>query len=132
MSVVPALDQWLRERDLTAYVAAHTATAPVLGWYNIDRVHGLNEASEEFGQEVVQLVRRKQLKNVLLVACWSYYDCPEMQAAFLQTVRELRSADAQVWILTQVPFHPHSVPRVLWYAAITGENAQQYSDRSRD
>jgi peptidoglycan/LPS O-acetylase OafA/YrhL len=127
MSIVPALDQWLREHELGAYVATHTATAPVLGWYNIDPVHGLNEASEEFGHEVVELVRRRQLKNVLLVACWSYYDCPEMQAALLQTVSELRSADAQVWILTQVPFHPHSVPRVLWYGAVTGQSVQQYA-----
>ena len=127
MSIVPALDQWLRENELGAYVAAHTATAPVLGWYNIDPVHGLNEASEEFGHEVAELVRRRQLKNVLLVACWSYYDRPEMQAALLQTVSELRSADAQVWILTQVPFHPHSVPRVLWFGAVTGQNVQQYA-----
>ncbi len=67
--LVPALAAALRERGLNAGVVAHTATAPVLGRYNVDRLHGLNEQSESLGHEVFLLLERRNLRKVLLVAC---------------------------------------------------------------
>ncbi|MFM7168238.1 MAG: SGNH hydrolase domain-containing protein, partial [Planctomycetaceae bacterium] len=132
MAIIPAFADALRERGMNAAVVAHTATAPVLGWYNSDPVHGLNERSEELALEVFRLLERKQLRNVLLVACWSYYDCDEMRQALLRTVGQCRDAGINVWIMTQVPFQPLSVPRVLWYVAMTGDDERAYSAKTTE
>jgi peptidoglycan/LPS O-acetylase OafA/YrhL len=72
MAAVPALDRYLKDKDLAGLVAAHSATAPVVDWYRPSQV-GLDVDSHKFAEAVLRQVERQRISDVVLAACWRIY-----------------------------------------------------------
>ncbi|HEV8070238.1 MAG TPA: acyltransferase family protein [Planctomycetaceae bacterium] len=114
-------------------VAAHDATYPLLNCISTNYV-SLKDRSVAFNRSVVDFVRERRVKNVLLVAAWEEFprnvladdgtDGVALQAQFRrqlsETVVALQQAGAKVWIMQQVPDQVVDVPKALARAMIFG------------
>lgn len=120
MAAMPAVDAWLAEQGLAGWAATHSATTPVLDWY--DGAGGLFAEAPHFNRAVLEFVRREKIGDILLIARWNRAISKNRSdgdpsltfgAALLSTVRELVAAGAQPWILLDVPDPLFDVPRRL-------------------
>lgn len=119
MAAAPALDQVFRERGIGARLAAHSATAPALGWFLPRRLDGLYKDAIPFGEAVISYVQTNRIKNVILVARWSEYsrvgteNADAFFPALLETVRRLKQSGASVSLMISVPAPRAPVPKIL-------------------
>jgi hypothetical protein len=118
MALMPAVDQFLRERGLAGAGATHSLTAPVLGWYAV-MPHGLNELSASFNDAVFKHIETNKIPVVLLHSLWRVYTSAEQrnvitfEDALVDTVSRLRAAGTAVYLVLDVPAHGFFVPRIL-------------------
>jgi len=136
MAAMPAFDEYMKGRGVAGRQVTHSATAPLLGYCRTR--YGLREAAIPFGEAVLEYVRRRQVQNVFLVACWRAYSGPEgygnkqVNTALLETVRRFREAGAVPWIVLSVPNHPVDVPRLLAQARLARFDYAPYTSRPED
>ena len=125
MAALPAIDALLTERNAAGRAATHSATVPVLVWY-VATPFGLGKDALAFNDAVFDYVRREQIPDVILIACWPCYTKGDdeathgLAAAAARTVRRLAQAGVRPWILLDVPAHPFNVPRALSLPMIAG------------
>lgn len=114
-ALIPLLDPLCLEHDVSGEAAIYSATSPTLGFYRRSR-HGLNEKSELLGQAMLAEVRQKQIPHTLLAAYWK--ECPGKQPqafadALVTTVKTLKAAGTQPWVVLDVPDQDFDVPKAL-------------------
>jgi hypothetical protein len=111
MAVAPAVDELCRKYSVRGVEAAHIATAPILGYYQYDRL-GLNENAFAFSESVVKFIAQKHIKNVIIAARWSHYKHPDViNVKLAATVQTLMASGANVYVLKDVPQAGFEVPR---------------------
>ena len=76
MAVAPALDELCRRYSVRGVQATHISTAPILEYFQHERL-GLNENAPEFSQSVVDFVVKQHIKKVVMAANWANYAPPE-------------------------------------------------------
>lgn len=139
MAICQLVDHLASERGLSGYVAARPGTVPAIGvWRPRARQHGGPEATVEWNQAVLQLVRKSRIKHVILVSRWEVnlagrpdgdrttliadrhsrgLSADEAKAALTrglsETVEELSKAGATVWIMRQVPQQNGDFRRIM-------------------
>lgn len=120
MSVVPAVDDFLRERKLSGRVATHSSTAPVLDWFKRNTKTGLNASAPPFCNAVLEYVRAEAIPTVILAAYWtSYTGDPAIESsvtfsqAFTKTIETLAAMGTQIYVLLDVPLQALDVPAAL-------------------
>jgi hypothetical protein len=111
--------------------AVHASTAPLLGYRSTEK-YSLKEESVPFNDAVLDFVKARHVRNVVLAANWHGYGFRERSAqkgghgpdefreALGRTVCALRKAGASVWIMRRVPGYRTDVPRTLARAAMLG------------
>jgi peptidoglycan/LPS O-acetylase OafA/YrhL len=113
MAALPAVNEFLKERQLYGVAATHTSTAPVLEWVARTR-HRPNEDSIPFNREVIAYIKQSKIKTVLLVGYWpSYVTFPGFFEALSSTLKELKREGIGVYVLGDVPIHEFDVVRAL-------------------
>jgi peptidoglycan/LPS O-acetylase OafA/YrhL len=116
IAALPAIDALLEERGLAGRVAIHSATAPVLDWYQLN-AFGLGRRSLEFGDAVLAYLREHRIRDVILVAYWSSYgsdaDGAALGNAAVATIRRLVAAGCRPAVLLDVPIPGFDVPKAL-------------------
>ncbi len=118
MAALPAIDEVLKGKGLAGRAAAHSATAPVIGWFRHEN-RGLNERSFDFNDAVLSYIDEQNIPTVLLHAMWKLYvDAPDVsgvsfEEALVNTVKQLRSLGVNVYVMLDVPCHKVHVPKVI-------------------
>lgn len=132
--VGPVLEDLAEEFGVYGYVAARSATAPILGaWTEATEPH-----ATRWNECVLEFIERHNIKNVILAARWTSYlepnrdggerrglidlesPIPSVENATLvlerglkRTVEELRKRNVRVWIAQEVPLQDCDVPRAV-------------------
>lgn len=121
MAALPAIDLLLKERKLAGVAATHSATAPLLNWYQDNR-RGLGKESIAFNNAIVQYIEQRKVAEVILIARWDYYFDPQVihaadvaagQQALVTTIERLVASGTQPWIMLAVPEHGFDIPQVM-------------------
>jgi hypothetical protein len=116
MAVAPILDELCRQFSVRGVEATHAATAPLLGYSNQDPFSLMGD-SPAFSQAVVDFVRLRQIKTVILAATWPSYGPPaSLETNLGVTIRALKACGSKVYVLKDVPMPYFDVPK---HAAMT-------------
>jgi len=117
MCALPAIDAFLREKNLAGIAATRYSTAPVLDWPK--PAAGRSGDFADFNNSVLCYVRDRHIPNVILVAYWDSYiaedkkDFDSFAASLLATVQRLVAVGSKPLILLDVPHHSFQIPRAL-------------------
>lgn len=131
MSAMPAFDAYLKSVGLRGVAATHPSTAPIVGWHIVAR-HGLGAKADAFNKAVIDYVKRNRVQHVVMAGFWTGYttDIGDGYGAFakamVDTVRLVREAGAQPWILVNVPKHPFDVPKTMSRSIVGGFDVTSY------
>ncbi len=116
MAVMPAFDEFLKNKGLSGWQATTSATAPLLDAYWKSDFTNPKDA-RAFNNAVFEFVKAKNISDVILVAYWDHYTDDigdtHFDNAMVSTVRSLVDLGVRPWIFLQVPHHRFNVPRVL-------------------
>jgi peptidoglycan/LPS O-acetylase OafA/YrhL len=126
----PALARLASELQLSGRTVTHSATAPLLGFFRKDAA-GLNEASLEFGQAVLDYVKANRIPRVFLICFWEpnvKVSPDKFSEAFEQTVQAFNAAGARVYVMLQVPHHRVDVPKRLAFDAIRSSPGEDWRE----
>jgi hypothetical protein len=109
-------------------MAAHPQTAPLVN-YDSEGVWSLKSDSVPFNNAVMDFIRLRRVRDVLLVARWDYYvetdkGTERVRLGLLDTITALRKTGARVWIMRQVPKYPWNVPKALASAVLHGHDPE--------
>ncbi|MGA3181835.1 MAG: acyltransferase family protein [Verrucomicrobiota bacterium] len=123
MSVAPVLDELCRRFSVRGVEAAHSSTAPILGYISNTSKFGLNEDSPAFSQSIVDFIAKKRVKTVILAALWSSYKPPDVvEAKLAATVQTIMASGASVYVLKDVPMPGFDVPRLAAFTVMRHGN----------
>jgi peptidoglycan/LPS O-acetylase OafA/YrhL len=119
-TVLRVLDSICADFKVRGVAATHAATVPLLGFKN-SKKFSLGVDSIPYNQAIVDFVRTRRVKNVLVVARWSAYlpsrptelEHGEFREALGKTIDELRATGARVFVMKDVPGQRFDVPRAL-------------------
>ncbi len=128
------IDRLAIERGVSGYIAMKKAATPVVGTWRPNK----GRSAVAWNQSVVDFVREKKIKHVILASRWSINidgrpdgstaslivdeSTPEASPAasqevfrrgLLRTIAGLTDAGCRVWIMGQVPQQPDDVPMLL-------------------
>lgn len=123
MALLHVLDVVCREAGIRALAATHSATAPLLSFRSVSP-YSLEERSIPYNQAILDVVRDRHIKKVLLAADWNTYlrgGEASFVGALRGTIEALRSAGATVLLVKDVPRQPFEVPKALAIAAQRGQ-----------
>ena len=126
MAVMPAIDQLCRDHRVRGIGAAHSATAPLLGYSNEKNLDSLREDNEPFNQAILRFILKHRVKHVLMVARWDGYltadkgDITPLLQGVVATLNALKDSGARLWLMSGVPVYQFSVPKHLAFASIRG------------
>jgi peptidoglycan/LPS O-acetylase OafA/YrhL len=120
MALLHVLNVICSEADVRAVAATHSATAPLLN-YPSTSTYALKGDAMAYNQAIVEFIRKRKIRNVLLVGAWSgYLPANSNQSArdrfsrsLAETLAALRRTGAKVFIMKDVPIQPFDVPRAL-------------------
>lgn len=137
--MAPVLRDICKESNTNLYVATHGGAPPIL-----DVNHPKEKDLPENNAAVMAFIKNKKITDVLLVCRWSYYALgvpssgstptlvnplhPELppkvvfKTQFNETIKQLKEAGVQVWIMKQVPLQDTSAPEALANALRFGYN----------
>lgn len=107
MAVMPVLDRLCREHSVRGVAATHSATCPAIGYESNDP-YSLGKSSIPFNNTVVEFIRGKHVRNVVLAARWKFYlrddgDATRVHRGLINTIDALKDTGARIWIMRQVP-----------------------------
>jgi peptidoglycan/LPS O-acetylase OafA/YrhL len=139
LAISPLLDDLARQHGVFGYMASSPGTVPLLGTWRPAK----NKISIDWNRAVIQFIRRKEIRNVILASRWSVNiegrpngamdsliadaQSREMTTAeskqvlsrgFEKTIGELRRSGVKVWIMKQVPEQKENARRALVRAAL--------------
>ena len=121
MAALPAFDTFLKEQGLSGQAATHSATAPVLGYFDAGP-NGLGSGAIAFNDAVFAHLKARRIPNVVLIAawpdCWADHDLQipgnhPFDASLIATVQKIVQAGSRPWLLLDVPGQSFDVPRWL-------------------
>jgi peptidoglycan/LPS O-acetylase OafA/YrhL len=126
MAVAPVLDDLCRQFSWRGILAAHSSTAPVLGWIGKSR-YGLNENSPMFNNATLNFISQKHVKKVILVDYWTA--CPGSDSDYFKTnlfmtIHTLIDMGVKTYFLEDVPIQDCNVPRMAAVTAMHNGNLE--------
>ncbi|HEY3968893.1 MAG TPA: acyltransferase family protein [Planctomycetaceae bacterium] len=122
MAILPAIEALCQETCVTACAATSSSTAPALGYFLLDDA-ALRERAVQCNEKVVEFVRARRIRTVLLAAMWStYFKTPGFPQALLNTIAALKAEGTTVYFLEDVPAFGFDVPRALARCALAGRD----------
>jgi peptidoglycan/LPS O-acetylase OafA/YrhL len=126
MAVRSAVDALCRKYSVRGVQATRAATAPLVDYVDPNKPK-MDETAVQFNNAVLTFVRNRKVKTVLLVGKWKYYDdgSDRLLNGLRTTIRQIRGAGAQVWIMKMVPKQEWNVPKALAGASIFGGNPEE-------
>jgi len=128
MAVTPVFDILCKEHSVRGVAATHSSTAPLIGYESQARF-ALKEDSIAFNNAVVEFIRCKHVRDVVLVAVWSDYmanrETARLRRHLLDTIDALRNSGARIWIMKDVPRQRWNVPLALASAVWHGGDPEQ-------
>jgi hypothetical protein len=127
MSLALVIDNLCRGHLSKGFLAAHSSTAPVLGYCSLGK-YSLHEKSPHFNDAVLNYIASNHTPNVVIAAFWSSYlrgDRPHaafFKAQLLKTVRAVLDAGARVYVIKDVPQPGFDVPHYITLAEARGRS----------
>jgi peptidoglycan/LPS O-acetylase OafA/YrhL len=123
-AILPVLDELCQEHKIRGVAVTHAASIPLLEFESPKKFSVENAA--DYNHAVVDFVRTRGIKKVLVAARWNIY-LPADPAgrrgsnfglALAKTVAELRVTGAEVFVMKDVPCLDFDVPRALAVAVM--------------
>lgn len=87
-SICPTFEELSKTSSFQGELAACGGTPPLLGFTKTGEV-GLHNKAPEYNSAVLELIKQKSIKRVVLVARWSAYDPQAVQAGLVPTLEAL-------------------------------------------
>jgi len=118
MCYLRVLDSLCKEHNVAAVAATHTNRPPVVGFaYR-------GEADTAFNSAVCNFIVSQKIQHVVLAAAWNRY-CkrPNFEGCLLETVKQLRAAGVEVYVVRDNPQFPYDVRRALVLRSLWGGDA---------
>ena len=110
MTVAPALDELCRRFSVRGVEATHSATAPILDYFD-HHPFSLQENSLAFSKSVVAFIAQKHINTIVIAAYWSRYGPPNVvDTKLAETVQTIMASGASVFVLKDVPRSGFNVP----------------------
>lgn len=138
-ALLPAVDQALLETGESGLAVFHPASPPLTGVpFNPVSPSSLDsEAHRAWGAAVIELVRKRQISEVILVARWTYY--PRAIKPGISDLRTKLPKACDLIIVEDIPFPGDEVPRkfAAWTRLGLGVDAialpeAEYTNRLRE
>ncbi len=102
MALAPGLNSACRKKGFGLYHATHSATPPVLDFVYIFK-SGLNSDGPRYNASVLQFVRERKVKLVVLAGVWSWYASQDVFKERLRhTIEMIASTGAHVAVILDV------------------------------
>lgn len=120
------LAKMCEERGLNAVSAYHFGIIPLVGYETTNSDPDLKALSLPWNEAVLEYVREKRPRNVLLAGFWARREIEQAQGwaefanALDATVGELAALGVQVWILRTVPIYQGDLPKSMVRASMNG------------
>jgi len=138
-SALPALDAFLKEKNLAGEAAVHNSTAPVLGWF-YPSPFGLNRGATAYNQAIFSYIERHKIQDVILIARWQAYiqgnEFMKSKKAerlkpvlLLSMVKRLAAIGSRPWIMLDVPIQNFDVPKTLARSVLFGTDTDSLCAR---
>jgi len=116
-AMMPAIDDYLKQRDIPAIGVSWSATAPLLSEGNTPaRLRRLRAA-------FAMVQRHSSVRDVVLIGRWNRYVHLLNKQSLEETKKSLGHPTRRVWILHQVPELEFDVPRALALSSHWGLDA---------
>jgi hypothetical protein len=118
LAALPAIDEYLKERNLRGEATAALSVSPVLGWESKSDLR-LTEPCVVRNAAVFDYLQHERIPNVLLIAHWEKYAEQEgatheaFDAALSKTIEKLIALGVKTSIMLTVPLPRFNVPRAL-------------------
>lgn len=140
-AALPAFDELFKTWGIAGRAATHNSTPPLVGMFARTE-YGLNEQSLEFNDAVVAYIEKERIQHAVMICAWDGYarflerpavdgagyesvpTLDNLKAGILNTVKELKNAGAQPWIVLQVPRQPNA--KKIVRAIYTGRDEREY------
>jgi len=112
-NILPALERLAAEKPLFVAAAWFPRTPPVLN-YRTREAYSLGDDIPLWSEAVLNYIRQQRISDVLLAGRWSLHlgnveaagpRGDHFKRALLDTVKAVRAAGAQVWLLKELPEH---------------------------
>ncbi|HTV40318.1 MAG TPA: acyltransferase family protein [Candidatus Sulfotelmatobacter sp.] len=109
MAVAPVINDLCRKYSLHGALTADLAVPPVAF------------ARNDLASAVLDLIRQRHIKTVIMAARWSYYTpMPGFKVSLIYTVQTALRCGARVYVLKDVPHPGFDVPRLVTIKAMHG------------
>lgn len=112
MAISPGLDLAARRAGLSGRALTRSGTPPVLGYFDPSKKRPQAETLA-FAEAARDYIRKRSVKEVILVGSWSYYSPKGLKEALVSTATELAKSGSRVSVLLEVPPQSADVPRSL-------------------
>ena len=116
MAAMPVFDTLCKEHAVRGVAATHSSTPPLVGYQS--KNSNLKNDSIPYNNAVVEYIRGKRVRDVVLLASWGGYvtrdKTPQLlHRGLLDTVAALKDTGVRIWIMRDVPIQPWNVPKAL-------------------
>ncbi len=120
MHIIPTMDTLCQESGLAGVAATHSSTPPLMNYVPSGQ-YSLKEQTPEFSAAIVDYIKQRSIRYVVLAARWSGYQNENddlLERDLPATISTLVAAGCTVWILQDVPDVDIEVPKALIRAAM--------------
>ncbi len=125
MALMSGIDAACKSHHIRGLAACHSATAPMLDCYVMDRF-GLSERALDFNQAIVEFAISEQVDVCIIAAVWStYHKHPDFERGLVNTVLKLKAAGIPVAIVRDVAIFRDDVPLTLSMAVRHGQDVEK-------
>ncbi len=138
-STIPLFQSLCEDHQANIYIAHQSGTTPILGV-----IHPPNVPDLELNQSILDLIKKQQIKHVILIARWEHHPEDDHSTRLRDpsspgksgieafdyglklTVKTLHAEGVKVWIMKQVPLQKVYPPRFLANAYRYGYSEDEY------
>ncbi len=130
MMMMPLLDVLCREYSVRGVGAAHTSTAPLVGYVS-HGTYSSNENSTSINNAIVDFIIKQHIPDVIIVAAWNAYDdgtnqgtdtiCRDLKI----TIDAFKGTGTKIWVMRSVPAQKWNVPKALATTVCYGGNIEE-------
>lgn len=113
MSIAAGLHALGRERQLAGLQITRYATPPAYLPSFHDPYGYYGQAWKEYEAEVYRALTQHDIRQVVLLGAWIWYDSPAFRESLAQSIDRLDRQGCSIWLVNLLPYSPYQVPRLL-------------------
>jgi peptidoglycan/LPS O-acetylase OafA/YrhL len=124
MAVMPVFDTLCEEHAIRGVAATHAGTTPLVGFED-NNPSSLREECIPYNNAVVDFIRKRRVRDVILVARWGGKETWQLRRCLLATLDILKGSCTRIWVMRDVPIQRWNVPDALASAIWHGDDPEK-------